>query len=319
MADLMRHRWLQCGVRSPISHPLKTPGVLSAPGSAVADQINTTMDAFHLATRNGFRLQEVATAPLARRRKEKKTSVDTRSSSTDSTNSGSTCSTTSSCGASQAPAGQSPAQPLSRNSSASSISQSSVCSMGFIPSHGGGHNSSSNSSNNPSPTPNLASKLQPSEKQHLPQPQPKPYVIPSTFFGPGATSNIGKSPLCIDSSIQTPAQVPVIHIPSRDSWEGSSVEDIDNLNDYDSPPVKKTKTKEGVIKKRGKNKNEQSSSVLRLTRGRKRKLEEEGIEECDGSLEDRNDEDCVIVEKNYPDIPTTRGRHLQSETIVIDD
>lgn len=111
--------------------------------------------------------------------------------------------------------------------------------------------------------------------------------------------------------------MPVIHIPSRDSRD-ESTEEVDNISDLESPPVKKSRSKDGVFKKRGKNRNEQDNSVLRLTRGRKRKLEAEGGDGFEDIAEDR-DEDCVIVERNYPEIPTNRGKHLQSETIVIDD
>ncbi|GFY63841.1 ribosomal protein S6 kinase alpha-5 [Trichonephila inaurata madagascariensis] len=65
------------------STPLMTPGVLSSLTSprAAETALNATMVAFHKVTRDGFRLQDVSAAPLAQRRKQKKSSTDVGSSS----------------------------------------------------------------------------------------------------------------------------------------------------------------------------------------------------------------------------------------------
>ncbi|XP_012939135.1 ribosomal protein S6 kinase alpha-5 [Aplysia californica] len=319
MQELVKHKWLRKNVNSPLSHtPLRTPGVLNAHSDEVQDQINTTIDAFHAATRNGFRLQEVATAPLARRRKQKKNSVDNRSSSTDSNNSSST---SSSCGASQTcGVQQSPVRALSRNSSASSVSQSSVGSMGFVPSM----NNNSGSSNNPSPTPISAASSSsttkfPTNEKALAVSQTTLGVSASASGACGTSCNtqpLRASPLCIDSSRKSP-----IHIPSQDSMDEEEEEE-DNNTEEDGA-ARKTKGKERqASRKHSKNNNSKSvSSAVRLTRGRKRKLEEAEIEEGEDNgsgAADRDSQDCVIVERNYPELPASRAKHLQSETIVID-
>ncbi|XP_055879568.1 ribosomal protein S6 kinase alpha-5-like isoform X3 [Biomphalaria glabrata] len=206
MHDLLKHKWLRKIVKSPISSmPLRTPGVLSSHNNAVKDQINCTMEAFHQATRDGFRLQEVASAPLAKRRKQKKTSVDTRSSSTDSNNSNST---TSSCGTRKSPIRQS----LSRNSSTSSISQSSVASMGFVPNLG----------NLPSP---LASS---SSKRSTPD---------MTSSAHTSTSSAASSAHRLSPPNVIVMPQPVIHIPSVDS-----VDFDDDISPGNSSTTKGKKT-----------------------------------------------------------------------------
>lgn len=63
--------------------PLMTPDVLSSLSSPKAAQtaFNMTMVAFNQAVRTGFCLQDVSAAPLAQRRKQKKSSTDVGSSS----------------------------------------------------------------------------------------------------------------------------------------------------------------------------------------------------------------------------------------------
>ena len=472
MHELLKHRWLRRNIHSPplSQAPLRTPGVLNSHSHAVQDQINCTMEAFHQATRNGFRLQEVATAPLARRRKQKKNSVDNRSSSSDSNNSTSTSNSSLSGGivgsanstagfpghASRSSAGggdidtnaggnvtttristsknssagstaniagtsntstpavvvsaaatagaitvggtgvatslashlpplhassssssssQSPVRALSRNSSASSISQSSVCSLGFVPQAGMAINSgNSSASRNPSPLASLSKRSTPDEvdassfshistcsghfgsasSSNLPS-HPSPLTLPATGSGSkGYTSTnslsasstpLRMTPLSIDPLPS--ASMAVIHIPSVDSQDGeeetgtyrnSSSSNIDtNSFASNSMPVK-FKYKMGN-RRAGGNRGRKSGSTgntihtssggsstsstassstivspVRLTRGRKRKLEQE-------SLEEDGDKDCVIVERNYPTSPRmsrSAFKRLKSETIIID-
>lgn len=130
MKDVQRHRWLHASQGGQAGHtPLRTPGVLSS-CSTVSYQLSATLDAFHQATREGLRLQDVSAAPLAKRRKLKKNSFDNRSSSTDSNNS---TSTNSSSGVTQSPVRQSPVRTFSN---ASSTSQGST---GFVPSRASPH------------------------------------------------------------------------------------------------------------------------------------------------------------------------------------
>ncbi|KFM65578.1 Ribosomal protein S6 kinase alpha-5, partial [Stegodyphus mimosarum] len=84
MPQLRLHPWVQAPkLITYSSTPLMTPDVLSSLTSPrVAETVlNATMDAFHKATRDGFRLQDVSAAPLAQRRKQKKSSTDVGSSS----------------------------------------------------------------------------------------------------------------------------------------------------------------------------------------------------------------------------------------------
>ncbi|XP_074646611.1 ribosomal protein S6 kinase alpha-5-like isoform X2 [Tubulanus polymorphus] len=80
MAALLRSEWI-CGSNPPSETPLMTPDVLSSSSSNLQYQLQNTMGAFHKAAREGFRLQDVGKAPLAQRRKLKKSSTDARSSS----------------------------------------------------------------------------------------------------------------------------------------------------------------------------------------------------------------------------------------------
>ncbi|XP_076464763.1 ribosomal protein S6 kinase alpha-5-like [Babylonia areolata] len=139
MPELVRHPWLQRA--APVAPtPLRTPGVLSSFSATVNSQLNTTYEAFNLATRQGLRLLDVSSAPLAKRRKQKKNSVDHRSSSTDSSNSGSSSSGAGGGGvvtrssplthSSPSPVARSPARTFSNTSSGSG----SGASAGFVPS-----------------------------------------------------------------------------------------------------------------------------------------------------------------------------------------
>jgi ribosomal protein S6 kinase alpha-5 len=124
MQDLRSSEWLQ-GSNSQVFSltPLVTPNVLSLNPSSVTSvrsQINFAMDAFHKAHREGFRLQDVTKAPLAKRRKLKKSSEDARSSSSDS--SASYGSLTPTKGLTQSPMRNSPVRNLSNNSSSSTTS-----------------------------------------------------------------------------------------------------------------------------------------------------------------------------------------------------
>lgn len=93
MEDLKKNEWLLRNNNSLFSEKsLPTPGILNNSSNTIQIQFSATMDAFHKATREGFRLQDVAKAPLARRRKMKKTSEE-RSESSDSSHSSGSCST----------------------------------------------------------------------------------------------------------------------------------------------------------------------------------------------------------------------------------
>lgn len=115
MDDLKENEWLNRHNSLVFScTPLRTPGVLN---SSVSSQLSATLGAFHKATREGFRLQDVAKAPLVmKRRKMMKNSVEDRSFSSDSASSGESSSQVQ--------------QTLQRKLSSDT---SSVCSMGFIP------------------------------------------------------------------------------------------------------------------------------------------------------------------------------------------
>ncbi|GIY65283.1 ribosomal protein S6 kinase alpha-5 [Caerostris extrusa] len=84
MLHLRQHSWFQSvslGICSNTS--LMTPDVLCSLTSprAAETALNATIHAFHVATKEGFRLQDVSAAPLAQRRKQKKSSTDVGSSS----------------------------------------------------------------------------------------------------------------------------------------------------------------------------------------------------------------------------------------------
>ncbi|XP_069493551.1 ribosomal protein S6 kinase alpha-5 isoform X2 [Ambystoma mexicanum] len=86
--SLRYNEWLQDG--SPLSsNLLMTPDVLGSSGAVVHTCVKATFHAFNKYKREGFHLQNVDKAPLAKRRKMKKssTSTDTRSSSSESSQS----------------------------------------------------------------------------------------------------------------------------------------------------------------------------------------------------------------------------------------
>ncbi|CAN7999602.1 unnamed protein product, partial [Ixodes hexagonus] len=117
MAELRSHSWVHTK-SSHWSASLMTPDVLSSSSSprAAESALRATFDAFHLATRGGFRLLDVSAAPLAQRRRLKRNSADVRSDSSVSTSSGSSFTS-------------------STSSSSSSVSEvaPSVRSLGFVP------------------------------------------------------------------------------------------------------------------------------------------------------------------------------------------
>lgn len=86
MSELLSHPWVQGHLRGGYSStPLMTPNILSSQSSlnkvVTQTALKATYDAFHMARREGFRLLDVSAAPLAQRRKVKKSSTDLRSSS----------------------------------------------------------------------------------------------------------------------------------------------------------------------------------------------------------------------------------------------
>ncbi|KAL8169044.1 UNVERIFIED_CONTAM: Ribosomal protein S6 kinase alpha-5 [Gekko kuhli] len=90
MTSLRYNEWLQDGSQLS-SNPLMTPDNLGSSGAAVHTYVKATFHAFNKYKREGFCLQNVDKAPLAKRRKMKKTSTstETRSSSSESSHSSS--------------------------------------------------------------------------------------------------------------------------------------------------------------------------------------------------------------------------------------
>uniref|UniRef100_A0A8C5QZT7 Ribosomal protein S6 kinase n=1 Tax=Leptobrachium leishanense TaxID=445787 RepID=A0A8C5QZT7_9ANUR len=90
MSTLRYNEWLQDGSQLS-SNPLMTPDVLGSAGAIVHNHVKATFHAFNKYKREGFLLQNVDKAPLAKRRKMKKTSTstETRSSSSESSHSSS--------------------------------------------------------------------------------------------------------------------------------------------------------------------------------------------------------------------------------------
>lgn len=85
MSSLQNNSWVQGSQNFPQT-PLMTPDVL---GVTAEKTLNTTINAFHQAEREGFRLQDVLNAKLAQRRRMKKSSSENNStSSTSSTSEG---------------------------------------------------------------------------------------------------------------------------------------------------------------------------------------------------------------------------------------
>ena len=83
MHDLLRHPWVVGHLQSGYSTaPLATPDILSNENlnQQIEKEVKVTFDAFHLARKEGFRLMDVSSAPLAQRRKSKKSSIEMRSS-----------------------------------------------------------------------------------------------------------------------------------------------------------------------------------------------------------------------------------------------
>lgn len=83
MSALLNNTWVQGSQNFPQT-PLMTPGVL---GVAAEKILNTTINAFHQAEREGFRLQDVLKAKLAQRRRMKKSSSDNNSNCSSSSTS----------------------------------------------------------------------------------------------------------------------------------------------------------------------------------------------------------------------------------------
>lgn len=150
MTDLKKNEWLLRNNNSMFSEKiLQTPGILCSTSSVLTVQLSATMDAFHKAAREGFRLQDVASAPLARRRKMKNASEERSGSSDSCQSSGSGTASTLSAATNDSGAGvtqkasassvspqNSPRRNLSTNSSlsnTSSASFTSVHSLGFVP------------------------------------------------------------------------------------------------------------------------------------------------------------------------------------------
>jgi ribosomal protein S6 kinase alpha-5 len=106
MSELLSHPWVVGQLKGGYSStPLMTPDVLSShsnSGRATETAIKATFDAFHMARLEGFRLLDVSAAPLAQRRKLKKSSTDARSSSCSSNSSISGSNVTSSSSSSSA-------------------------------------------------------------------------------------------------------------------------------------------------------------------------------------------------------------------------
>ena len=91
--EVANHEWLRGSTSLPHT-PLMTPGILGKGNKRtfVESALHVTYDAFNRAQREGFTLMAVEQAPLAKRRKLKKTtSTDSRSTtSSDHSNSGGT-------------------------------------------------------------------------------------------------------------------------------------------------------------------------------------------------------------------------------------
>lgn len=146
MQSLLKNKWIQGNNDRVFSQtPLHTPGVLFSTSNALQQQLVQTMDAFHRATREGFRLQDVANAPLAQRRQQKRNSMDARSSSSDSTASLPSSSTITTAPSATLSFPQSVAAnemqqnsqtdfPIRNTSNSSTISNISQISTGFVPS-----------------------------------------------------------------------------------------------------------------------------------------------------------------------------------------
>ncbi|XP_013792506.1 ribosomal protein S6 kinase alpha-5-like, partial [Limulus polyphemus] len=90
MSELRAQAWVLGQNRCSVTDtPLMAPGILSSlPSPRVADTaLRATFDAFHMAACEGFRLLDVSAAPLAQRRRQKKSSTDIHTSSLSSSSS----------------------------------------------------------------------------------------------------------------------------------------------------------------------------------------------------------------------------------------
>uniref|UniRef100_A0A3Q0SN10 non-specific serine/threonine protein kinase n=1 Tax=Amphilophus citrinellus TaxID=61819 RepID=A0A3Q0SN10_AMPCI len=87
MCGLRYNAWLQDDSQLS-SNPLMTPDILGSSTASVHTCVKATFNAFNKCKREGFRLQTVDKAPLAKRRKMKKTSTSTETRSSSSENSG---------------------------------------------------------------------------------------------------------------------------------------------------------------------------------------------------------------------------------------
>lgn len=130
MHELQTNEWVQGSNANVFSvTPLVTPDVLSFNNRALSkthNQLCATISAFHKATREGFRLQDVGNARLAQRRKNKKSSGSSRSSSNSSLSS---CTSHGSL----TPTKSLTSSPARNYSNTSNNSQGSTASMGFVP------------------------------------------------------------------------------------------------------------------------------------------------------------------------------------------
>ncbi|XP_072564659.1 ribosomal protein S6 kinase alpha-5-like [Paramormyrops kingsleyae] len=99
MTGLQHNAWLQGGGQLS-SSPLMSPTILGSSTAAVHTCVKATFNAFNKCKREGFCLQTVDKAPLAKRRRMKKTSTstETRSSSSDSSRSSSSSQDHTFCG-----------------------------------------------------------------------------------------------------------------------------------------------------------------------------------------------------------------------------
>ncbi|MFT7801677.1 ribosomal protein S6 kinase alpha-5 isoform X1 [Arapaima gigas] len=91
MSSLRHNAWLQDDGQLP-SGRLMTPDVLGSSTASVHTCVKATFSAFNKCKREGFRLQTVDKAPLAKRRKMKKTSTSTETRSSSGESSLSSCS-----------------------------------------------------------------------------------------------------------------------------------------------------------------------------------------------------------------------------------
>ncbi|XP_028409650.1 ribosomal protein S6 kinase alpha-5-like isoform X2 [Dendronephthya gigantea] len=91
ISEVQNHEWLSSGRDIPTT-PLMTPGILGkgTKRTFVESALNAAYNAFHKATREGFALQAVEQAPLAKRRKQKKDTSEERRS-TNCSSEGSSC------------------------------------------------------------------------------------------------------------------------------------------------------------------------------------------------------------------------------------